>query len=65
MGKDSTRPEQKFVDIEAAIKACLPEEVGDCKGATLDCLANRGTPPPAGRSYIIDLQRAHIEPEVL
>src|SRR5437016_9499040 len=65
VGKDGAGPEKELMNIEAAVKARLPEEIGDGKGATLDRLAGGGTPSPPGWCHVVDFERTHIEPEVL
>src|SRR5438132_11219230 len=65
VSKDGAGTKQELVDLEAAVKARLPKEIGDGKGATLDRLAGGGTPSPSGGRHVVDFERTHIEPEVL
>src|SRR6267378_1167952 len=40
-------------------------EVSNSKSPTLDRLAGWGMPSPPGSGHVVDLQGAHIQPEVL
>ena len=53
------------MEVEATIEARLAKEIGNSKGPTLDRLAGRGVPSPPGSGHVVDLQGAHIQPEVL
>src|SRR5262249_24634073 len=65
VGKDFPRSKEKLMEIEAAIEAGLPKEIGNSKGSTLNGLAGRGVSFPARSGYVVDLQCTHIEPQVL
>src|SRR6266567_8898021 len=65
VGKDLPRPKKKLMEVEATIEARLAKEIGNSKSPTLDRLAGWGVPSPPGSGHVVDLQGAHIQPEVL